>query len=87
MTELEHAFQEVVEVYDNPAEHVYVNGIDICLDRMNLVAPECRYDGARIRLLEATGPHGTRVALVARYARADVLPAEAVFLDAEKVLA
>lgn len=87
MTELEHAFQEVVEVYDNPAEHVYVNGIDICLDRMNLVAPECRYDGAQVRLLEATGPRGTRVALLARYARADVLPAGEVFLDAEKALA
>jgi len=52
-----------------------------------LVAPECRYDGARVRLLEATGPRGTRVALVARYARVDVLAAEAVFLDAEKALA
>jgi hypothetical protein len=87
MTELEHAFQEVVAVYDSPESHVYVSGIDICLDRMNLVAPECRYDGARVRLLEATGPRGTRVALVARYARADVLAAEAVFLDAEKALA
>jgi hypothetical protein len=86
-TELEHAFQEVVAVYDNPESHVYVSGIDICLDRMNLVAPECRYDGAKVRLLEATGPRGTRVALVARYARADMLPAEAVFLDAEKALA
>ena len=87
VTELEHAFQEVVAVYDSPESHVYVSGIDICLDRMNLVAPECRYDGAKVRLLEATGPRGTRVALVARYARADVLPAEAVFLDAEKALA
>jgi hypothetical protein len=86
-TELEHSFQEVVAVYDNPESHVYVNGIDICLDRMNLLAPECRYDGARVRLLEATGPRGTRVALVARYARADMLPAEQVFLDAEKALA
>jgi hypothetical protein len=87
MTELEHTFQEVLEVYESPDAHVYVDGIDICLDRMNLVAPECRYDGARVRLLEATGPRGTRVALVARYARADVLPAEQVFLDAEKALA
>jgi hypothetical protein len=87
MTELEHAFQEVVAVYDNPEAHVYVHGIDICLDRMNLVAPECRYDGAKVRLLEATGPRGTRVALVARYARADILPAQQVFLDAEKALA
>jgi hypothetical protein len=54
---------------------------------MNLVAPECRYDGAQVRLLEATGPRGTRVALLARYARADVLPAAEVFLDAEKALA
>ena len=87
VTELEHAFQEVVAIYDSPQAHVYVNGIDICLDRMNLVAPECRYDGAKVRLLEATGPRGTRVALVARYSRADVLPLEAVFLDAEKALA
>jgi len=87
VTELEHAFQEVVAVYDSPESHVYVSGIDICLDRMNLVAPECRYDGAKVRLLEATGPRGTRVALVARYSRADVLPLEAVFLDAEKALA
>ena len=86
-TELEHTFREVVAVYDSPETHVHVSGIDICLDRMNLVAPECRYDGARVRLLEATGPRGTRVALVARYARADMLPAEAVFLDAEKALA
>ena len=54
---------------------------------MSLVAPECSHDGARVRLLEATGPRGTRVALVARYARADVLPAEEAFLDAEKALA
>jgi hypothetical protein len=86
-TELEHTLQEVLAVYDNPETHVHVIGIDICLDRMNLVAPECRYDGARVRLLEATGPRGTRVAVVARYARADMLPAEAVFLDAEKALA
>jgi hypothetical protein len=44
-------------------------------------------DQRRVRLLEATGPRGTRVALVARYARADMLAAEAVFLDAEKALA
>lgn len=87
VSELEHSFQEVVAVYDNPDSHVYVHGIDICLDRMNLIAPECRYDGARVRLLEATGPRGTRVALLARYARADMLPLAAVFLDAEKALA
>ena len=86
-TELEHSLVEVAAVYDNPGTHVYVNDIDICLDRMNLIAPECNYDGARVRLLEATGPRGTRVALVARYARADLLPREAVFLDLEKVLA
>lgn len=85
-TELEHAFQEVVTVYGNPEAHVHVNGIEVCLDRMNLVAPQCGHDGARIRLLEATGPRGTRVALVARYARADMLPAAEVFLDAEKAL-
>ena len=86
ISELERSFQEVVAVFDNPDSHVYVHGLDICLDRMNLIAPECRYDGARVRLLEATGPRGTRVALLARYARADMLPAEAVFLDAEKAL-
>jgi hypothetical protein len=85
--ELEHAFQEVAAVYDNPETHVHVSGLDICLDRMNLIAPECNYDGARVRLLEATGPRGTRVALVARYARTDLLPPEAVFLDPEKALA
>lgn len=87
VSELEHTFQEVLAVYDNPDSHVYVHGLDICLDRMNLIAPECRYDGARVRLLEATGPRGTRIALIARYARADMLPAEAVFLDPEKALA
>lgn len=87
VSELEHSFQEVLAVYENPEAHVYVSGIDICLDRMNLIAPECRFDGARVRLLEATGPRGTRVALIARYARADMLPAAEVFLDAEKALA
>lgn len=86
-TELERTLDEIAAVYAEPGAHVYVNDIDICLDRMNLIAPECRYDGARVRLLEATGPRGSRVALVARYARADLLPREAVFLDLEKALA
>ena len=70
---------------ERPQAHTYLRDVSFRLDRMNLDLPEGA-DGTSVRLVQATGPRGTRVALIARYARADLLPEEAVFLDAAKTL-
>ncbi|MCU0766771.1 MAG: hypothetical protein MUE39_05245 [Gammaproteobacteria bacterium] len=77
--------ERLLAVLERPQAHTYLRDVSFRLDRMNLDLPEGA-DGVPVRLVQATGPRGTRVAVVARFARADLLPEAAVYLDAEKAL-
>lgn len=82
----EAALERLLAVLERPQAHTYLRDVSFRLDRMNLDVPD-DVAGQSVRLVQATGPRGTRVALVARFLRADLLPEAAVYLDAEKALA
>ena len=82
----EAGLERLLAVLERPQAHTYLRDVSFRLDRMNLDVPEGA-EGVPVRLVQATGPRGTRVAVVVRFARADLLPEEAVYLDAEKALA
>lgn len=84
---LARAFDAVQDVLQSPEQHVHLRDLTLRLDRMNLLATSARAgDAEPVSVVEATGPRGTRVALIARYARADVLPAEQLYMDLDAAL-
>ncbi len=84
---LERALETVRDVLQNPEQHVHLRDLTLRLDRMNLLATGAGpADAEPVSVVEATGPRGTRVALIARYARADVLPADAIYTDLDAAL-
>ena len=82
----EAGLERLLAVLERPQAHTYLRNVSFRLDRMNLDVPEGA-EGVPVRLVQATGPRGTRVAVVARFARANLLPESEAYLDAEKALA
>jgi hypothetical protein len=82
---LERALETVRDVLLSPEQHVHLRDLALRLDRMNLLATGAS-DVEPLNVVEATGPRGTRVAVVARYARADLLPAEQIYTDLDAAL-
>lgn len=82
---LARAFEAVAGVLQNPERHVHLRELTLRLDRMNLLATSAS-DVEPVNVVEATGPRGTRVAVIARYARADLLPAEQIYTDLDAAL-
>lgn len=81
----EAALERLLAVLERPQAHTYLRDVAFRLDRMNLDVPD-DLAGQPVRLVQATGPRGTRVALVARYARADLLPEDGLYADMDAVL-
>jgi hypothetical protein len=84
---LERVFETVRDVLLSPEQHVHLRDLALRLDRMNLLAVGAgAAEVEPVSLVEATGPRGTRVAVIARYARADVLAAEQIYTDLDAAL-